>query len=137
MVHPICKFNGFLSKATDRVSNWNNVLTFDVSKCIELTIRQYVFCLVNFEKKLVVKNLKGSPRRNLFLVNKNSNYYFQLMSFLFILFCLFVCFFDLQDVGPAEISLISRWYHGGIASPWQLHYLNSKAMNHYNSGLLE
>ena len=89
---PICKFNGFLSKATDRVSNWNNVLTVDVSKCIELTIREYVFCLVNFEKELVVKILKGSPRRNIFLVNKNSHCHFQLVSFLFILFC-FLFFF--------------------------------------------
>ena len=62
------------------------MLTVDVSKFIELTIRQYVFYLVNSEKELVVKILKGSSRRNIFLVNKNSHCYFQLMSFLFILF---------------------------------------------------
>ena len=80
-MHPISKFNGFLSKATDRISNWNSMLTDDISKCIKFIIRQYVFCLVNFEKELVVKILKGSPRRIAVLVNENSDCYFQLRFF--------------------------------------------------------
>ena len=57
-MHSICKLNDFLSKAIDSISNWNNVLTVDISKCIELIIRQYVFLLMKFEKELVVKILK-------------------------------------------------------------------------------